>query len=292
MKKTITILFLFMSVAANSQLSSIVVRNDTTFSFNPSTGVYTQMTNLPIVPNTRTINGKVLSSNVSLVPSDIGCEPTITGGTIAQYLRGDKSLATFPTTTAAFANSTNKNFVTDAQLVVIGNTSGTNTGDQTSVTGNSGTATALQTPRTINGVSFNGTANITIFPQQVATADIAATASATATTTLFTPTADGMYRISAYMKITVAGTSPVAGPITITYTDADGSVAQSHVMLLASTVGAVVTTTVNNTTTTGTVYGSIVVNAKSAVAIQYAIAVSGTFGAGRYTAHLVCERLK
>lgn len=281
-----------MSVAANSQLSSIVVRNDTTFSFNPSTGVYTQMTNLPIVPNTRTINGKVLSSNVSLVPSDIGCEPTITGGTIAQYLRGDKSLATFPTTTAAFANSTNKNFVTDAQLVVIGNTSGTNTGDQTSVTGNSGTATALQTPRTINGVSFNGTANITIFPQQVATADIAATASATATTTLFTPTADGMYRISAYMKITVAGTSPVAGPITITYTDADGSVAQSHVMLLASTVGAVVTTTVNNTTTTGTVYGSIVVNAKSAVAIQYAIAVSGTFGAGRYTAHLVCERLK
>lgn len=39
---------------------------------------------------------------------------------------------------------------------------GTNTGDQTSVTGNAGTATALQTARNINGVSFNGTANITI----------------------------------------------------------------------------------------------------------------------------------
>ncbi len=39
---------------------------------------------------------------------------------------------------------------------------GTNTGDQTSVTGNAGTATALQTARTINGTSFNGTANITI----------------------------------------------------------------------------------------------------------------------------------
>lgn len=32
----------------------------------------------------------------------------------------------------------------------------------TNVTGNSGTATALQTARTINGVSFNGTANITL----------------------------------------------------------------------------------------------------------------------------------
>lgn len=49
-------------------------------------------------------------------------------------------------------------------LAVTGTTavSGTNTGDQTSVSGNAGTATALQTPRNINGVSFNGTANITV----------------------------------------------------------------------------------------------------------------------------------
>ena len=43
-----------------------------------------------------------------------------------------------------------------------GTSSGTNTGDQTTITGNAGTATALQTARTINGTSFNGTANITI----------------------------------------------------------------------------------------------------------------------------------
>lgn len=43
-----------------------------------------------------------------------------------------------------------------------GTSSGTNTGDQTSVTGNAGTATALQNARTINGTSFDGTANITI----------------------------------------------------------------------------------------------------------------------------------
>ncbi|MDD2820746.1 MAG: hypothetical protein PHW29_05735 [Flavobacterium sp.] len=40
--------------------------------------------------------------------------------------------------------------------------SGSNTGDQTTITGNAGTATVLQTARTINGVSFNGSANITI----------------------------------------------------------------------------------------------------------------------------------
>lgn len=40
--------------------------------------------------------------------------------------------------------------------------SGSNTGDQTTVSGNAGTATALQTPRNINGVAFDGTANITI----------------------------------------------------------------------------------------------------------------------------------
>jgi len=42
------------------------------------------------------------------------------------------------------------------------NLSGTNTGDQTSVTGNAGTATALQTARNINGVAFDGTASITV----------------------------------------------------------------------------------------------------------------------------------
>ena len=43
-----------------------------------------------------------------------------------------------------------------------GNSSGTNTGDQTTITGNAGTATALQTARTIGGVLFDGTANITV----------------------------------------------------------------------------------------------------------------------------------
>lgn len=46
---------------------------------------------------------------------------------------------------------------------------GTNSGDQTSVTGNAGTATALQNARTIGGVNFNGTANIV--PATITVAD-------------------------------------------------------------------------------------------------------------------------
>ena len=44
----------------------------------------------------------------------------------------------------------------------VANLSGTNTGDQTTVSGNAGSATVLQTARTINGVSFNGSSNITV----------------------------------------------------------------------------------------------------------------------------------
>lgn len=45
-----------------------------------------------------------------------------------------------------------------------GTSSGTNTGDQTTITGNAGTAAALQTTRTIGGSNFDGTANVTSFP--------------------------------------------------------------------------------------------------------------------------------
>lgn len=80
-------------------------------------------------------------------------------------LMGDGSTASpvsLVALTSDVPDSLNRRYVTDAALVVLGNTSGTNTGDQTSVSGNAGTATALQNARTINGTSFNGTANITV----------------------------------------------------------------------------------------------------------------------------------
>ena len=111
------------------------------------------------------------------------------------------------------------------------------------------------------------------------------------TTTLLTSSVTGFYRISIALKLTTVGTSPVVGPVTITYTDGDGSVAQSIVMLLQSVAGTLVTTTVNNTTTTSNVNGSMVIFAKTGVAISYAIAQSGTIGSGQWSAHIRCEAM-
>jgi hypothetical protein len=125
----------------------------------------------------------------------------------------------------------------------------------------------------------------------VAAVNLTAQTAAKAATTLFTPVVTGFFRISIALKLTTVGTSPVVGPVTITYTDGDGSVSQSVVMLLHSTTGTVVTTTVNNTTTTSNVNGSMVIFAKTAVAIQYAIAQSGTIGSGQWSAHIRCEAM-
>jgi hypothetical protein len=88
----------------------------------------------------------------------------ITGATKTKITYDAKGLVTAgaDATTADIADSADKRYVTDAQLTVIGNTSGTNTGDQTDISGNAATATALETARTINGVSFDGTTNITV----------------------------------------------------------------------------------------------------------------------------------
>jgi Tol biopolymer transport system component len=156
------------------------------------------------------------------------------------------------------------------------------------------TGTTAGANLTLSGTVTNYKGAVTVgngVPAQVATVDLTGQSAAVSATTLVTPSADGWYRLSAVLKITTTGTSPVAGPITITYNDGDGNVAQSQVMMLQNTSGAVVTTTVNNSTTTGTVNGSMVLYAKSGTAIQYAIAVSGTFGSGRYSAHLRLEAL-
>lgn len=93
------------------------------------------------------------------------------------------------------------------------NLSGTNTGDQTNITGNAGTATALQTARTINGVSFNGTANITVSAVDTATPRLALTELSLAVN--FTAAADAY--IPARVAQTIAqGNAPI-GTGTLAY---------------------------------------------------------------------------
>jgi hypothetical protein len=64
--------------------------------------------------------------------------------------------------TLSGANTGDETTATIKSKLGITTLSGSNTGDQTTITGNAGTATKLLTARTINGVSFDGSANITV----------------------------------------------------------------------------------------------------------------------------------
>lgn len=99
-------------------------------------------------------------------------------------------------TAAAGSNTTALGSFTTAQLNAAlsdndvatggGTATGTNTGDQTTVTGNAGSATVLQTARNIDGVAFNGSADITV----IAPATVAATGKTTPVDADVMPLAD------------------------------------------------------------------------------------------------------
>ena len=83
---------------------------------------------------------------------------SITGATKTKITYDAKGLVTAgaDATTADIADSSNKRYVTDAQLTVIGNTSGTNTGDQTSIVGITGTKSQFNTAVTDGDFLFSG----------------------------------------------------------------------------------------------------------------------------------------
>lgn len=137
-------------------------RGDKTFATLNKTAVglpnadNTSDANKPVSTATQTaLNGKSDTGHTHIIADVTGLqtalnskEATVAAGTTAQYYRGDKTFQTLnsaavglgsvvdadTTTTANITDSTNKRFVTNAQLVVIGNTSNTNTGDETQAT--------------------------------------------------------------------------------------------------------------------------------------------------------------
>lgn len=95
----------------------------------------------------------------------------ITGATKTKITYDSKGLVTAgaDATTADIADSTNKRYVTDAQLTVIGNTSGTNTGDNAVNSLYSGLATSKQDTlvsgtniKTINSTSLLGSGDVAV----------------------------------------------------------------------------------------------------------------------------------
>lgn len=124
-------------------------------------GTLTIDTTVSTLTGTQTLTNKTLTA------------PTIAGGThtgLASLGIRSSGSGAFDLTLANSENLTAGRTLTVAlgdasrTLTLTGNASvsGTNTGDQTSVSGNAGTATKLATARNINGIAFDGSAAITI----------------------------------------------------------------------------------------------------------------------------------
>lgn len=84
------------------------------------------------VDNTSDANKPISTATQTALDAKVDENAPITGATKTKITYDAKGLVTAGSdaTTADIADSSNKRYVTDAQLTVIGNTSGTNTGDQ------------------------------------------------------------------------------------------------------------------------------------------------------------------
>lgn len=141
---------------------SVVVASD--LADVATSGAYSDLSGTPTIPDAladldTTVTGSQLNSLKSKVDgiasgAEVNTVDSVNTQTGAVVLDADDIDDT----------STTNKFVTAADLTKLGNLSGTNTGDQTDITGNAGTATKLQTARTIAGQSFDGSANISIAP--------------------------------------------------------------------------------------------------------------------------------
>lgn len=129
---------------------------------------------------------------------------------------------TFNLTTADVTASTNKNYVTDAQLVVIGNTSGTNTGDQNLapyLTSSTAASTYVPQTTTVNGHALSG--NVTVSASDVGSPSGSGTSTGTNTgdQTSVTGNAGTVTTISGLItngaNVTISGAGTSVSPYSI-----------------------------------------------------------------------------
>lgn len=106
-------------------------------------GITKAMVGLGNVDNTSDANKPVSTAQQTALDLKLNIPTPIVGATKTKVTYDANGLIVSGTdaTTADIADSTNRRYLTDAQLVVVGNTSGTNTGDQTNISGNAATVT-------------------------------------------------------------------------------------------------------------------------------------------------------
>ena len=117
-----------------------------------------------LLPSQAGNSGKVLSTNGSTTSWAAAGVGSVTNVSVTTANGVSGTVATSTTTPAI---SLTLGAITPSSVAATGtvtgtNLSGSNTGDQTTITGNAGSATILQTARAINGVNFDGSAAITV----------------------------------------------------------------------------------------------------------------------------------
>lgn len=114
------------------------------------------------VDNTSDANKPVSTATQTALDGKVDENAAITGATKTKITYDAKGLVTSgaDATTADIADSTNKRYVTDAQATVIGNTSGTNTGDNATNSQYSGLAASKQDALTLTTTGTSGAATL------------------------------------------------------------------------------------------------------------------------------------
>ncbi len=127
--------------------------------------------------------------------------------------------------------------------------------------------------------SYNGDSTVSNgVASEVATSDLTAQSGSIASTNLYTPVADGMFRVSYYLETTMVGT---AGTVTISITWTDDAKAETFTSNLLSLTALGALTGANQATFW----------AKTTAAIAYSTSVSGAAGSPRYAVHVKVERM-
>lgn len=216
-----------------------------------------------VPPHTHSISD--VNSLQTSLDAKVDENAAIIGATKTKITYDTKGLVTSGTdaTTADIADSTNKRYVTDAQLVVITNTSGTNTGDQTSIVGLSGTKAEFNTACSDGDFLYVGD----VTGVTVASTNLNTQSAAIGATTLYTtPAADGFYQICWVATVTrAATTSSTLGPFQFRYTNAADNVAKTWPSSNVNNVNQAAT----NNTGTGVISGTQTMYCKASTTIQY-----------------------
>ena len=117
-----------------------------------------------LTPSQAGNSGKVLQTNgttTSWAAAGVGSVTSVSV-TTANGVSGSVANSTTTPAISLTLGAITPSSVAATGTVTGTNLSGSNTGDQTTITGNAGSATILQTARAINGVNFDGSAAITV----------------------------------------------------------------------------------------------------------------------------------